>query len=158
MKTIKLYHYNAVREIVKASKKNNIEAINIISDSIAYYIIKNNIKGVIIPVPSSQKSTEKIARLTAIKTNRLYCNSLFKFKAPSNCKLRMATNSRKTLSISEIQKYMRVRKYPENKNLILIDDVCTSGNTIEACKRKLQGYKITAIAYANGNRKKGVRI
>ena len=154
MKKIKtLYHYNSVREIVKASKANDIDAINIISDSIAYHILKNNLKGVIIPVPSTKKSTEKIARYTALKSNKQCCISLFKFKAPSNCKLRIKTDSRKCLSVQEIKKYIRVRNYPDLKNIILIDDVSTSGNTIQACIEKLSGYKITAIAYANGSRK-----
>ena len=148
-----LYHYNSIRQIVKASKQNDIEAINLISDSLAFYIQNNHLKGCLIAVPSSKKSTETIAKNIALKINKPFCNSLFKFNAPSNCQLRIKTDSRKYLSVMEIMKYIRVRKYPKSKNIILIDDVSTSGNTFKACCQILKGYNIKCIAFANGSRK-----
>ncbi len=139
----------AEKENIKAFQSGDKQVTKIIALEISLYIKSKNLIGILIPSPSRGSKILKLVQLISQKTGLKYKNVLFKKYPFSNCELRR--NDKHPFTIDQLKQLIRVKK-SSIRNAIIIDDVCTSGNTLKACM-ELLNCKSRAIAYTNGSRK-----
>lgn len=145
------YYGGILKELILAFKYDrNFTAGNVISELLLDFIYKNGVKfDVIYYVPMTKASIKKrgfnqceiIAKNLSKSLNVPISNSLIKIKD---------TREQKTLSkegrYKNIKGAFKIRKNNSlYKNILLIDDVVTTGATLLECKKVLENFNIEEI-------------
>jgi predicted amidophosphoribosyltransferase len=150
MRVAYIHHYNSKRDVINRAKSNDKQAINIIALELAFKI--RDKRAVLIPVPSNSNLIEKLVKLVCRYTGNKYANILRKKTNFSNCLLRR--KGLKPFSINQLLQLIETREKKKFNQVLLVDDVITSGNTVKACQMLINAKKINALIYASASRKK----
>lgn len=150
MKITYLHHYNSKRDVINRAKGNDSQAIWLIASELALRI--RDKKAVLVPVPSISNLILRVVKIICKETGNEYSNILKKKTSYSNCLLRK--RGMKPFTVNQLLPLIKTNQKRKYGRALLIDDVITSGNTVNACQMLINAKKIDALIYASASRKK----
>lgn len=152
------YESKASQQLVRTLKYRGVRSSapiieNYIREALTPYVFKNFIATSVPLYPHKYRlrgfnQSELLARASAMALDIPYCNLLSKIK-DTKSQTELSLQERKTNIHNAFIVYERTAV--KNKNILIVDDVFTSGATLQECARILKqhgAHKVGAVVFA----------